>query len=140
MESVSKLAEVGARIQAIQDALRASEPDLIEELDALLEEKEKLIDSAKKELREQGVGKHEVGGFSFRVSPGKTVRKWDVEEIKELAEELGHEELLEQYHVFKVDVDTKQIERLPEEIKVHYQDLYEETAYSARVTLPKELK
>lgn len=140
MESVSKLTEVGVRIQEIRDALRASEPDLMEELDALISKKGRLGEAAKKELREQGVGKHEVGGFSFRVSPGKTVRKWDIEEIKELAEELGHEEVLEKYHVFKVDVDTKQIERLPAEIKVHYEDLYEETAYSARVTLPKELK
>jgi len=140
MEAVNKLTEVGARLQEVRDALSASEPELMEELESLTAEKEKLAELAKKELREKGVGKHEIGGFSFRVSPGKTVRKWDIEEIKELAEELGHEELLEKYNVFKVDVDTKQIERLPPEIKVHYQDLYEETAYSARVTIPKELK
>jgi hypothetical protein len=140
MESVHKLTEVGARLQAIRDALHASEPDLMEELDALSAEKEKLTEDAKKELRKQGVGKHEVGGFSFRVSPGKTVRKWDVEEIKELAEELGHEEVLEKYRVFTVGVDTEQIERLPSDIRVYYENLYEETTQSARVTFPNELK
>ena len=59
---------------------------------------------------------------------------------KDLECPLGHTDLLTKYKVFKTEVDTDQIERLPPEIKVHYQDLYTETVQSAKVTLPKELQ
>jgi hypothetical protein len=140
MESVNRLTEVGSRISELQDTLRASEPELYEELDTLIEEKQKLVEAAKKELREKGVGKHSIGGFSFRVSAGKVVHHYDPEDLQELAEELGHEELLEKYGVFKRAVDPKQISRLPPEIKAHYEPLCTTSTHSARVTLPKELK
>lgn len=140
MENTKRLVEISHRLSDITESLKASEPELFEELEALRTEKAGLVEKAKLELREAGVGTHEIGGFKIKVAPGTKKRTYNVDDIQELAEELGHTDLLTKYKVFKTEVDTDQIERLPPEIKVHYQDLYTETVQSAKVTLPKELQ
>lgn len=140
MENTKRLVEISRRLADITESLKASEPELFEELEELRGEKAALVEKAKVELREAGVGTHDVGGFKIKVAPGTKKRVYNIEDMEELAEELGHIELLTKYKVFKRDVDPDQIERLPPEIKVHYQDLFTETVQSAKVTLPKELQ
>jgi hypothetical protein len=140
MENTKRLVEISHRLSEITESLKASEPELFEELEALRAEKVNLIEKAKIELRDAGVGTHSIDGFKIKVAPGSKKRVYNAEDIQELAEELGHTDVLQKYKVFKVEIDPSQIERLPAEIKVHYQDLYTESEQSARVTLPKELQ
>jgi hypothetical protein len=139
MESVNRLADIGARIREIQDLLRSSEPELFEELDLLNAEKTDVIERAKIELRDRGAGSYTVGNYQFKVTPGGTKKEYRIDEIQELAEELGHTEVLTNYRVLKLTVDPSQIERLPPELKVHYEKLCDVTTQTARVTLPKDL-
>jgi hypothetical protein len=140
MQNTTRLVEISVRLRELKDILRASEPEVFEEMQELEVERADLVEKAKTELREAGVGTHDVGGFKFRVQPGTKKRVYQTEDILELAEELGHLELLQQYKVLRSEVDPAQIERLPGDIKVHYQDLYAETVQSAKVTLPKEVQ
>jgi hypothetical protein len=137
--AVHRLVEIGSTLTALKDRLRASEPDLCIEIDALEIEKGKLVEQAKTELRDMGPGKHTINGYMFQVTPGPTKRVYNSDDLQELAEDLGHIEILRQYRVFTTEVDSTQIARLPADIKSHYEGLGEVVTQTARVTIPKSL-
>lgn len=139
MDTVQRLVDIGIRIRQIQKILNASEPELTEELRQLAAEKIDITERAKIELRERGVGSYAVGDYNFKVAPGGTKKEYRIDDIQELAEELGHTEVLTNYRVLKLTVDPAQIERLPPEFKVHYEGLCDVIVQTPRVTFPKDL-
>jgi DNA-binding Lrp family transcriptional regulator len=139
MTAVERLVDVATTLSQLKDRLRASEPELVEEIEELEKEKGKLVDQAKAELREMGPGSHTIKDMKFTVTLGGTKKVYNSDDVMELAEELGHSEILRQYRVLKTEVDSTQIERLPADIKSHYVELCEVQQQTARVSLPKTL-
>lgn len=135
--NATRLVEITEQLELMQEQLAALDPELYAEIERLRSERDGLIESAKVDLREMGVGTHKIGKFSFKVAAGSVKKEYDVAAIEDRARELGHENILRQYKVFKLVVDPSQIERLPPEIKGEYSEMYDSVTQNAKVTMPK---
>lgn len=139
MSNIRELTELHEDILEAWGSLEAEAPDLTAALRQMLADVSKATEAAKRELRELGAGAHDFDGLTFKVTPGPTKVVFDPEDVVMEAEEGGHIEVLLAAGFLKYQVDGKQLERLPGDLRAVYQGLGETKTGTARVSLPKNL-
>ena len=138
--SAEKLVEINREIGLLWEDLESAMPAEVARLRQLIVEKKSIINEAKTELRGLGVGSHQISGYRFEVQGGKPKKTFDVADVIETAEELGQTEKLIKYGFLDYSVNVNQLDRLPTELKVVYEELATEKASTTRVIIPKDLQ
>lgn len=139
MGAIDDLLEASHQAKSYWETLANVAPETTEKLLKILESISSLENAAKAELRELGDGTQEIGGHKFRVSAGPVKQTFNIDDVLLEAEERNHLEALLDAGFLTYSVDAKQLDRLPEMLKVTYQDLMQEKRGTARVSLPKTL-
>ena len=137
--ALESLIEMHKNIQSAWEELSDALPEQTEDLRQMLKDAPAAAESAKRELREMGSGTHEFGGLSFKVTPGPEKTLFDSEDVVMEAEDSDHIEALLAAGFLTYAVDSKQLNRLPSNLKAVYQEMGVTKRGTARVALPKAL-
>lgn len=137
--SIEELLLVHESIEEIWASLEKVAPQKVAQLRELTALKESLLSGAKSDLRDMGPGQHQFGDLKFSVKKGSTKQYADPKEFVIQAQNRDEVDFLLATGVLEYEVNMTQYERLPEETKAAYADLFQTKQASHRVYLPKEL-
>ena len=138
--SIERLAELHQEIEGLWSELAEADEERVTKLRTLIQVKSESVEPAKKALRGLGAGTHEIGGYSFRVTPGPKKALYDIDDVLEEAEDRGHMDELLKAGFLTYSVNPIQVERLPDKLKAIYSELQQVKIGTARVSIPAELK
>jgi len=138
--SIENLLAVQTDIDTLWAKLAEADNESVEKLRALLDDKGAAIESAKKELRTLGTGRHSFDEYEFSVTAGPKKAYFSIEDVLDEAEDRGHLDELLKTGFVTYGVNATQLERLSPKLQAIYGELQQVKVGTHRVGIPKGLR